>query len=788
MAKCFLLLAILFCIVLGRRPSSTASKKFSIANVLRDISLADADKQDKLLQDNLDNADERDAPLVRALRSALLNNTLSVYNLGTSIEDAPILALRFCLNSTLLDPYKTSVRFVAGIHGNDAITVEYMLNLIADLVLISENISGPSLRTDDLTDALLNILSSLDVWIVAVLNPDGLDDERLVNEDGVDINRDFPSVFLDDYRNSRPRHVQPETLAYMMLTRQTQFALGLDFFAGAEVVAYPFHGNPMFMSGFNTPTPDDALFRNLAYMYARSNVNMITPKWLHNGSINGAEWFVLYRTPADWSYSYTGTPVLSVYTDKLKALDNVTYAAAWETQVNSLIDLLSYVNGTGVRGSVYPADATKSLPDRVYVQIIHLTEAVSSVRIPARTLDCDVYAAGQAKKSSMLHRTYFPAALGEKPVIQIDNLTSGFSVLLDSGYYLFRTYCDYGFHSCNFYSTCSFVVIPPDQDTPVYLDVPMEYLDSLDVVTFTPTLGPIGTILTINGTDFRTTYNVSINGTAATIQSHILNELVCTVQPGTHTGVIFVRTNIGNYTSESSFTVTTISFAPTFGPVGTHVTFTGMDFRSTTSCAFHGVNATILVANITSLVVIVETSTTTGTVHIVTSSVGSFYTNASFNVTTIAFAPRFGPVGTIVTMTGADFTTTTNVSINGVAATIQTHASNELVCTVYSGTTTGTVSIFTNIGNFNLSAFNVTTITFTPATGAAGTVIIVHNADFSQDTPTVTIGNATAVVNAHVSGTLNCTVGTTDLGPYPLVTVTPNYGTFTTTTNFTVHA
>ena len=691
----YFFLTILFCIVLGRQPFNAADRKYT--NFLRHVVLLDS-KQD--------GAYDRDDLLMQALRSAVSNGTLSLYEVGTSIEDVPIVAFRFCLNSTMYDPFKTSVRFVAGIHGNDQVTVEYMLNLVAALAIA--NTSHADLYLDDLTIELLNTIRNLDIWIITALNPDGFENGRLGNEEGYDINRDFPSVFLDSYLTAMHRRVQPETLAYITLTRQAQFALGLDFFAGATVVSYPFHGNSIFMSGFNTPTPDDALFRKMAYLYASSNAAMVTPKWFHNGTINGAEWFAIYRTPADWSYTYTGTPVLSVYTNKEKALDNATFNSTWRAQVNSLIDLLSYVNKTGVRGYVYPDDATKTLPDRVYVEVVPLIGEVS----PVRTFECDVYAAQQTKKS--LHRTYSPISLDQKPPILIDNLTSGFSVLLESGYYVFRTYCNYGYHTCNFYSTCSVVHVPPNQVSPIYLNVSMVYLDDLDIVTFTPSLGPIGTILTVNGTDFTTTYNVSINGTAATIQSHILNELVCTVQPGTNTGLLFVRTDNGNYTAVSVFTVTTISFVPTFGPVGTHVAFTGMDFRSTTSCAFNGVNATIIVANTTRLIVAVKAGTTTGTAHIITSSVGSFYTNASFNVTTI---------------------------------------------------------------------------TFTPASGTNGTVITVLGADFSENSPTVAINGTAAVVLTHISGNLSCFVGAgTALGAYPLVIATPSYGTYTTTASFTVHA
>jgi YD repeat-containing protein len=111
------------------------------------------------------------------------------------------------------------------------------------------------------------------------------------------------------------------------------------------------------------------------------------------------------------------------------------------------------------------------------------------------------------------------------------------------------------------------------------------------VIQFTPTTGPVGTVVTITGTGFSTTTSldsVSFNGTVATITSATVNQIVTTVPSGATTGTISITTPAGSFTTVNSFTVTTSSgvptvssFTPTSGTPGTSLTITGTNFNTT---------------------------------------------------------------------------------------------------------------------------------------------------------------------------------------------------------------
>lgn len=88
------------------------------------------------------------------------------------------------------------------------------------------------------------------------------------------------------------------------------------------------------------------------------------------------------------------------------------------------------------------------------------------------------------------------------------------------------------------------------------------------ITSFTPTSGPVGTVVTISGSGFTNTSAVKFNGLAAAFTFQSDSRLLATTPTGATTGKISVTTPEGTAQSASDFTVTTgggsntVSFTP----------------------------------------------------------------------------------------------------------------------------------------------------------------------------------------------------------------------------------
>lgn len=79
---------------------------------------------------------------------------------------------------------------------------------------------------------------------------------------------------------------------------------------------------------------------------------------------------------------------------------------------------------------------------------------------------------------------------------------------------------------------------------------------ALDVVSFTPAIGPVGTVVTINGQGFSSVTGVSFNGTAAVTFNAVNDNVIhATVPSGATTGLITVTTTCGSDVSATPYTV-----------------------------------------------------------------------------------------------------------------------------------------------------------------------------------------------------------------------------------------
>jgi hypothetical protein len=166
------------------------------------------------------------------------------------------------------------------------------------------------------------------------------------------------------------------------------------------------------------------------------------------------------------------------------------------------------------------------------------------------------------------------------------------------------------------------------------------------ITSFTPLCGPVGTSVSITGTNLldasASAGAVTFNTTAAPSTSVVsATQITAFVPSGATTGKVKVDTGVGTAaTSTADFTVaatcaTITGFTPTSGPVGTVVTITGTGFTGATAVSFNNVAATSFTVNsATQITATVPAGATTGKIR-VTVGGGTVASTADFVVSTV---------------------------------------------------------------------------------------------------------------------------------------------------------
>ncbi len=262
------------------------------------------------------------------------------------------------------------------------------------------------------------------------------------------------------------------------------------------------------------------------------------------------------------------------------------------------------------------------------------------------------------------------------------------------------------------------------------------------ITSFSPTTGPVGTPVTITGTNFTGASAVTFfNGVAAAYTVTDSQHISTSVPTGAATGVIKVTAGGVTATSSTNFTVTTpppptiTSFSPTTGPVGTPVTITGTNFTGASAVTFfNGVAAAYTVTDSQHISTSVPTGAATGVIKVTAGGVTAT-SSTNFTVTTpppptiTSFSPTTGPVGTPVTITGTNFTGASAVTFfNGVAAAYTVTDSQHISTSVPTGAATGVIKVTAG----GVTATSSTNFTVTTASHPPHIMLIVDENKYYQ--------------------------------------------------------
>ncbi len=288
-----------------------------------------------------------------------------LYSLGTSVEGRELWALLITDNPDVEED-EPEFKYVSTMHGDEPVGTELLLYFIDWL-----------LRDYGRDPRITALVDETAVWIVPCMNPDGLERRRRYNAQGFDLNRAFPEypvhfagTLYDTPLNTAGR--PPEVARIMEWTAENRFVLSANLHTGALLVNYPYDDDGV-PSGTDAPTPDNALFRDLALRYAVHNVPMYTnpddPDSPSNpdGITNGAAWYVITGSMQDWNYRYAGCFEVTLELSEIKRPSALTLAGLWEDNAESLLVYAESVH-RGVRGRVTDGRTGDPLSAKVRVE------------------------------------------------------------------------------------------------------------------------------------------------------------------------------------------------------------------------------------------------------------------------------------------------------------------------------------------------------------------------------------------------------------------------------------
>ncbi|XP_049725479.1 probable carboxypeptidase X1 [Elephas maximus indicus] len=325
-------------------------------------------------------------------------NITRIYSIGKSHQGLKLYVMEMSDNPGEHELGEPEVRYVAGMHGNEALGRELLLLLMQ--YLCHEFRRGNPRVTRLLTEMRLHLLPSM--------NPDGYEiayrrGSELVgwvegrwNYQGIDLNHNFadlntPLWEAEDNRlvpHTIPNHhlplptyytlpnatVAPETWAVIEWMKRIPFVLSANLHGGELVVSYPFDmTRTPWAARELTPTPDDAMFRWLSTVYAGSNRAMqdTDRRVCHNQDfslngniINGADWHTVPGSMNDFSYLHTNCFEITVELSCDKFPHESELPQEWENNKDALLTYLEQVR-MGIAGVVSDKDTELGIADAV---------------------------------------------------------------------------------------------------------------------------------------------------------------------------------------------------------------------------------------------------------------------------------------------------------------------------------------------------------------------------------------------------------------------------------------
>jgi hypothetical protein len=275
------------------------------------------------------------------------------------------------------------------------------------------------------------------------------------------------------------------------------------------------------------------------------------------------------------------------------------------------------------------------------------------------------------------------------------------------------------------------------------------------ITSFSPVGAATGETVTITGTNLGGATAVSFGNTSAASFTVVSTTTITAVVGAGSPGNVTVVTP-GGSTSKSGYSMlpTITSFAPTTGGRGTIVTITGTNFSGITGVKFGVINASSFTLNSSTSISAIVGGGASGDVSLITAAGVVSKPGFTFisEPTITYFSPLMGGPGTVVTITGSNFTNASAISIGGSPASSFTVLSPTTITAVVANNSSGSITVTTPGGTVSKAGFVFITApiinSIAPLSGIPGITVTITGANFNTSSTgnTVYFGSVRAGV------------------------------------------
>ncbi|KAK2896530.1 hypothetical protein QQF64_005969 [Cirrhinus molitorella] len=324
-------------------------------------------------------------------------NITRIYTIGRSYTGLKLYVMEISDNPGKHELGEPEFRYVAGMHGNEVLGRELLLNLMQ--YICREYNRG--------NQRVVQLVKDIRIHLLPSMNPDGYEQAYEKGSElsgwalgrysfeGIDMNHNFPDlntimwdaqemamgqrrvsnhyIPMPEYYTSTEALVAPETRAVISWMQDIPFVLSANLHGGELVVTYPFDCTRDWIPRQDTPTADNDFFRWLATVYASTNLVMANPErrichsedfQQHNNIINGGDWHTVPGSMNDFSYLHTNCFEITVELSCDKFPHASELPIEWENNKESLLLYMEQVH-RGIKGVIRDKDTRVGIANAV---------------------------------------------------------------------------------------------------------------------------------------------------------------------------------------------------------------------------------------------------------------------------------------------------------------------------------------------------------------------------------------------------------------------------------------